>query len=277
MNIQTNIRKPKDALKPGDKPVPPLAMPADPLLQPGDAVMLGGRTEKNSRLFGKIGKFIAKLPKAARHFPRFIKAALVGGIGVGLRLAAGSLGLVGMAGLGLAGALEVREGIKEKDAIKVIGGTGEIVRGGFTGLLSLGHIIDLGKHAGGVAAATGILGTAQGGLHITSGVLKFTEGRKKDVKRRRIEGMLEIGMGVASLAMVTGAMTPLAVGTYAALTMTRFGVVNWEKICENASKAKAKTKEMWQDFKNEFKDEDEVKPKPPKVDKTKPALPPPKP
>ncbi len=250
MYIQPSTKKP--SVKLANKPAP---KPEEPLLPADQVNISGGKTEKRSRLLGKIGKFIAKLPKAAKHFPRFIKAVLVGSLGVGLRLAAGSLGLVGMAGLGMAGALEIRDGIRNKDKLQMLGGAGEIVRGGFTGALSLGHIFDLGAHAGTVAKVTGTLGAIQGGIHISSGLMKLAEGRAKDVKRRRIEGMLEVGMGVASLVMVTGVMTPLAVGSYAALTAARFGVVNWEKICENTVKAKDKTKELWQKVKAEFQDE----------------------
>lgn len=268
MNIKRHHSNPGRQIAKGDKPTP------KPNLEPAGAEPVvdsvqGGRTEKNSRLIGKIGKFIAKLPKAAKHFPGFLKAALVGTLGVGLKIAAGGLGLAGMAGLGLAGGLEIREGIKEKDKLKILGGAGEVVRGGFTGAASLGHIFDLGQHAGTVAKVAGVLGLVQGGIHITSGALKFTEGRSENVRSRKIEGLLEMGMGAASLVMVTGAMTPVAVGAYTALTTARFLLVNKDGIKKGICKAKETTQKFWHDIKSEFKDEDAPENPPP-------ANPPPK-
>jgi hypothetical protein len=228
----------------------------EPVL-PKDTVQLApSSTKKKSRLIGSIGKFIAKVPKFLGHTAKFLGWTLLGGVGAALHVAAGSLGLAGMAGLGLAGGLEIRDGIREKDGIKVVSGTGEVVRGAFTGLLSVGQLMDLGQHTGTVAAATAGLGVLQGGLHLTSGVMKITEGRLKEVPRRRIEGMLEVGMGVASLAMVAGPLTPIAVGAYATLTAARYGVVNWERIQEGASKAKARTREFWNDMKADFRETD---------------------
>ena len=79
-----------------------------------------GGVQKGSRWVGRIGKFISKVPKFLGHTARFLGATLVGGLSAAIQLAAGSLGLVGMAGLGLAGALEMRDGYKEKDPLKML-------------------------------------------------------------------------------------------------------------------------------------------------------------
>ena len=215
--------------------------------------LTSGRTEKNSRLIGSVGKFIAKVPKFLAHTGRFIGATLFGGLSAAVQVAAGSLGLVGMAGLGLAGGLEIREGIKEKNFIKIMSGTGEVVRGAFTGLLSAEHLMDLGRHAGTIAAATATLGVLQGGVHLTSGVLKLAEGRAKDSRKRRVEGMLEMGMGVASLAMMTGPITPLAIGAYAGLSAARFGITNWDKLKDGAAKLKKLGADYWNTMRREFR------------------------
>ena len=217
----------------------------------------GSKTKKRSRLFGQIGKFVAKVPKFVAHTARFIGATLFGGLQTAIQVAAGSLGLVGMAGLGIAGALEIRDGMREKDAAKVMAGSGEVVRGAHSGLLSAGHLLDMGRHAGTVAAATACLGVLQGGIHLTSGALKIHEGRETDNRRRRIEGYLEMGMGTASLAMLAGPVTPLAIGTYATLAGARFSVVNWERIKTGFSKAKGGIRRYWETMKAEYRGDTE--------------------
>lgn len=219
-----------------------------------DQIDIGsGRMQKRSRWVGEVGKFVSKVPKFLAHTAKFIGTTLLGGLSAALQLAAGSVGLVGMAGLGLAGALEVRDGIKEKDPLKMLSGSGEIARGAYTGVLSASQLLNLGQHAG-VAAATTILGGVQGAIHLTSGSMKFIKGRAEGNKQRRIEGALEVAMGVASLGMLAGPLTPLAVGTYATLSTARFVVVNKDRIKEGFGKAKQVLKDYWQSMVDTFRD-----------------------
>lgn len=210
-----------------------------------------GGVQKGSRWVGRIGKFISKVPKFLGHTARFLGATLVGGLSAAIQLAAGSLGLVGMAGLGLAGALEMRDGYKEKDPLKMLSGSGEIVRGAYTGVLSAGQLLDLGQHAG-MALATSALGALQGGIYLSSGTMKFLKGRSEENRQRRVEGVLEVGMGVASLAMLAAPLTPLALGTYGALSLARFTVVNKDRIKKGFQKAKDVVKDYWQKMSDEF-------------------------
>ena len=210
-----------------------------------------GGVQKGSRWVGRIGKFISKVPKFLGHTARFLGATLVGGLSAAIQLAAGSLGLVGMAGLGLAGALEMRDGYKEKDPLKMLSGSGEIVRGAYTGVLSAGQLLDLGQHAG-MALATSALGALQGGIYLSSGTMKFLKGRSEENRQRRVEGVLEVGMGVASLAMLAAPLTPLALGTYGALSLARFTVVNKDRIKKGFQKAKDVVKDYWHKMSDEF-------------------------
>lgn len=210
-----------------------------------------GGVQKGSRWVGRIGKFISKVPKFLGHTARFLGATLVGGLSAAIQLAAGSLGLVGMAGLGLAGALEMRDGYKEKDPLKMLSGSGEIVRGAYTGVLSAGQLLDLGQHAG-MALATSALGALQGGIYLSSGTMKFLKGRAEENRQRRVEGALEVGMGVASLAMLAAPITPLALGTYGALSLARFTVVNKDRIKTGFQKAKDVVKDYWKKMSDEF-------------------------
>ena len=249
MNIQAQTYPRPSALK-----RPEVASPnrADRRRQAVDRVEIGsGGVKKGSRWVGRIGKFISKVPKFLGHTAKFIGATLLGGLSAAIQLAAGSLGLVGMAGLGLAGALEIREGYKEKDALKMLSGSGEIVRGAYTGVLSAGQLLDLGQHAG-MAVATSALGALQGGIYLTSGTMKFVKGRAEGNKQRRLEGALEVGMGVASLAMLAAPITPLALGTYGALSLARFTVVNKDRIKTGFQKAKGVVKDYWQKMSDEF-------------------------
>lgn len=224
--------------------------------QPVDAVNLdASRTHTASKVLGEVGKFVVKIPKILGHIARFVGIGLLGGLQAAVQVAAGSVGLVGMAGLGLAGALEIREGLKKHDGVKVLSGSGEIVRGAYTGLLSAGHLLDLGRYAGTVGALTAGFGVLQGGIHFSSGTMKLVEGQRTHNGRRRVEGMLEIAMGTASVAMLAAPITPLAVGTYAGLATARYGVVNWERIKAGARKAKSGLKNFWNTLKAEFRDE----------------------
>ena len=225
---------------------------AKPELATQDLVTLSrGTVKKGSRWIGRIGKFISKVPKFLGHTAKFIGTTLLGGLSAAVQLAAGSIGLVGMAGLGLAGALEVRDGVREKDPLKMLSGSGEIVRGAYTGVLSAGQLLDLGQHTG-MAMATVGLGALQGGIHLSSGSMKFLKGRREGDSQRRLEGALAIGMGVASLAMLAGPLTPLAIGGYAALSSARFVVVNKDRIREGAKKAKKVVTDYWQNMSDEF-------------------------
>lgn len=194
---------------------------------------------------------MSKVPKFVGHTVRFLGATLVGGVSAAIQLSAGMLGVVGMAGLGLAGALEMRDGFKEKDPLKMLSGSGEIVRGAYTGVLSVGQLLDVAQHSG-VAMAASALGALQGGIYLTSGTMKVLQGRSEDTKQRRIEGALEIGMGVAGVAMLAGPLTPLAVGAYGALSLARFSVVNKDKIKDGFQKAKGVVKDYWQKMSDEF-------------------------
>jgi hypothetical protein len=211
----------------------------------------GGTVKKGSRWVGQVGKFIAKVPKFLAHTAKFIGTTLLGGLSAALQLAAGSIGLVGMAGLGLAGAMEVRDGVKEKDPLKMLSGSGEIVRGINTGVLSAAQLLNIGQHTG-MAIATVGLGALQGGIHLTSGSMKFLQGRSEGNGQRRLEGALEVGMGVASMAMLAGPLTPLAIGTYATLSTVRFGVVNKDRIKKGIKSAKQVVKDYWQKMSDEF-------------------------
>lgn len=196
-----------------------------------------GGVQKGSRWVGRVGKFISKVPKFLAHTAKFIGVTLLGGLTAAVQLAAGSIGLVGMAGLGLAGALEVRDGIKEKDPLKMLSGTGEIVRGAYTGALSTGYLLDLGQHAG-MAVATSALGALQGSIYLTSGAMKFVKGRAEGDNQHRTEGALEVGMGVASLGMLAAPLTPVALGVFGALCAARFVVVNKDRIKDGVQNAR---------------------------------------
>lgn len=230
----------------------PLPAPAkkqaetEPLrLEPEDRVEISTPGKKSASIIGEIGGFFAKLPKYANHVSRFIGATVIGGFSAAINLAGGALGLAGFAGLGLAGAMEVREGIRENDKIKILSGSGDVARGAFTGLLSANTLLDLGKYSAMVGTAAVGLGALQGGIHLSTGLMKYRQGSKAENGRRRLEGLLEMGMGAATLAMISGPLTVAGVAAYGALSTVRFAVVNKEKIVNGYKAAKKRTINLW--------------------------------
>ena len=222
------------------------AVETDPVpSEPQDRVDLSTPGKKSASIIGEIGGFFAKLPKYANHVSRFIGATVIGGFSAAINLAGGALGLAGFAGLGLAGAMEVREGIREKDRIKILSGSGDVARGAFTGLLSANTLLDLGKYSAMVGTAAVGLGALQGGIHLSTGLMKFRQGTEAENGRRRLEGLLEMGMGAATLAMIAGPLTVPGVAAYGALSTVRFAVVNKEKIVNGFKAAKQRTVNLW--------------------------------
>lgn len=249
MNVSPGIinRQPRttgisSALKTEKNPAPSLS--ADP----EDRIVLSSPAKKGASIVGNVGRSLSKIPKYLAHVSKFVGATLFSSLGTAINLAAGGLGILGFAGLGISGAMEIHEGAKEGDKIKILSGVGEVTRGAFTGLLSANTLLDLGKYAGMAASAATILGGAQAGINLTSGMMKYSQGVSKKDRTRRIEGMLEMGMGGAAIAMISGPLTVPGVVAYTALSTARFCVVNKDKLVRGFKAVKNRTKKLWKWF-----------------------------
>ena len=141
------------------------------------------------------------------------KIAMVSTLGSGL----------GAVGLGTIGFMEMKEGIKEKDSLKIIGGGSAILAGASSGAdFILGGIEAHGLFgttgiamAGSLETAGKICGITHGTIDVATGGREIIKGIKNKNKEEIIDGSLEIGIGstmIMSALGVGGTAAPIALG-----------------------------------------------------------------
>lgn len=136
--------------------------------------------------------------------------------------ASGGLACIGAVALTAMGTKEIKEGLKEKDKIKVLGGTSAILAGASSGADVLSSAVKgfelFGQSGKAIAAGsemTGkVLAVAFGGIDMFLGTRELIHGIKEKNKEKIIDGSLEAGIGGAMIVTAAGLG-----GVYAPLTM----------------------------------------------------------
>lgn len=221
--------------------------------------------ENLSRKIGSIANGLTKIPEALLFVPQFLQFALFDAVLPLLGLAAQMGGVVGMVGVGVAGGMELADGVRRDDPAKMLAGGGEIARG-----LFLGSLAAKSFGAERLASYGAPFAYLHGGLNLASGALKLRQGEQLNRKDKKIVGMLEMGMGACTLAALhsTPARVP-ALALQGVLAAGKFGVTRRHQLKEWAHKVSERAQETWKAFKDIFRDEPEPPPPaPPEPPKT---------
>jgi hypothetical protein len=155
---------------------------------------------------------------AAHHTSAAVNhtAAAVHHTGVATGLLAGCAAASGVvaAGMTVLGAHSLYCGIRDRDTEKILEGTGETILGAKSAASALTMAAHgateglLGTVAHGAHMVLTPLGVAHGLIDITLGIKKITEARESGSRGQLLEGMLEIGQGMALGASVLGGGLP---------------------------------------------------------------------
>jgi hypothetical protein len=224
--------------------------------------------ENLSRKVGHVAHALTKVPEALLFIPEFLKFALFDAVLPLVGLAAQLGGVVGMVGVGVAGGMELADGVRRHDGAKVLAGGGEVARG-----LFLGSLAARSFGAEGLAQAGTPFAYLHGGLNLASGVMKMRQGEQMNRNDKKIVGMLEIGMGACTLAALhsTPARVP-ALALQGVLAAGKFGVTRQHQLKEWGHKVCERARETWEAFLGIFRDEEKPPPPeppaPPEPDKT---------
>jgi hypothetical protein len=215
--------------------------------------------ENLSRLAGKLAHGVTHIPQALAFVPEFVKFALFDGVLPLLGLAAQIGGVVGTVGVGIAGGLELTDGIRRHDPAKILAGGGEISRGLFLGSLAAGSW----GHPE-LAQSGRAFGYLHGGLNLASGALKMRQGARLQRTDKKIVGMLEIGMGACTVAAMQASpyKVPLLV-LQGGLAAGKFAVTHRSQLKEWAHKVGERAHETWDNFKAIFRDDETPPPEDP--------------
>lgn len=255
---------------PGPLPVRGGARSSEPPAEPPESAAPGSRTpgkppeggpadrtRRWSKGAARVLKALRKVPKFYTYVPGLLKFAVVEGLVTALQLTAGVTGFAGMFGMGLAGALEIAQGVREKDSVKVVGGAGEMTRGFTLGAVSAAEFAHLGPHQATAAAAAQGLTAVHSALTLTSAILKIRRGMAQGDQRLKVEGGMEIGvaaaMGVAAAGVAPGPMLGVAV----ALNGARFVFVHQDRLKEKGQAVIRRVDQLWDRFTDIFRDEDD--------------------
>lgn len=203
-------------------------------------------TERISRRTGTVSNVLRKIPRAYKFVPRLLQFAVVEGLVTALQVTAGVTGVVGMFGMGIAGAMEIAEGVKKRDGAKVVAGAGEMSRGFTVGALTASEFLSLGPHQATARGVADGLAAVHGALTLAGGVMKIRQGHK-------VEGYLEIGVAGATLAAAGGLAPGPMLGLAVAMNTAGFAYRNQEKIKKAGQAVAHRTSDLWRKFKDVFR------------------------
>lgn len=221
----------------------------------------GSKVATVSRVSASILSGLRKVPTAYRYVPGLLRFALVDGLITAVQVSTGALGIFGMVGMGLAGALEIRDGVRQNDPVKMLAGSGEIARGAFVGSLSAEHFFKLGPYEG-VARGLGVAaGLVHGGLNLSSGLMKYRRGAVEGNRIERLEGLLETGMAACTLVAVTtpSPVSMTALGAHVALSTGRYVLTHQEQLKRIGGAIRHRSAELWNNFKDIFREQEPEK------------------
>lgn len=125
-----------------------------------------------------------------------------------------SMGAVGLAALGY---IDLKKGIEHKDKLKMFEGTTGFVAAGSCASDFISSVIEFGgiKNArmhriNRVAEKTAVvLGVTEGAMDFTLGIAQFVKGVKNDSKKEKIDGVIDMTMGVTEAAVSVYVGNPL--------------------------------------------------------------------
>lgn len=249
------------AFRPVVLAAPPRVPPAPPR-PPAPPAPPEERTKKWSKGAARVLKALRKVPKFYQYVPGLLKFAVVEGLVTALQLTAGLTGFAGMFGMGLAGAIEIHQGVKEKDSVKVLSGAGEVTRGFTLGAVTAAEFASLGPHQATAAATARGLTALHGALTLTSAVLKIRRGMTGGDPRLKVEGGLEIGVAAAMGAAAAGLAPGPMLGVAVALNGARFVYVHQDGLKEKAHAVGRRVDQLWDRFVDVFRDADDEAPGP---------------
>ncbi|MEW6281345.1 MAG: hypothetical protein AB1758_22240 [Candidatus Eremiobacterota bacterium] len=212
-------------------------------------------SERWSRRIGAVGDALLKAPRALLTIPSFLKFAIFDALLplVGFTAVVG--GVTGTVAIGVAGALEVADGIKHRDPVVILGGGGEMARGAYVGSLTW----DLFQGARATDLVPGpvglVAGLVHGGLSLSAGAMRIRRGHRDHSREDKVVGWLEMGMGACALASLalSGPWKLPAVALNGGFAGARSIYLNREKLDLYRRKVGSKAHEMWDKFKALFR------------------------
>lgn len=232
--------------------------PKKPEEEPEDK---GDFYQRVSRVVSGIGNGIAKVPKALRFVPEFLRFAVFDALVPMVQLTAGIGGIAAFIGAGVSGVLEIVDGVKDGDPVKVLSGAGETSRGLFLGTVTGALLIDKPLYRSTLGTAGHIFSYGTGAFALAAGVMKYRHGVKTGDKTERTAGLLEMGIGACSIAATQGTLLYPAIALQSALVIGRTWVVNHDKIIATGKKVGKRLHTSWDHFKDLFRKHDDAPPK----------------
>lgn len=232
-----------DAPTPTDSPKKPDDEPEDK----------GDFYQRVSRVVAGVGNGIAKVPKALRFIPEFLRFAVVDALVPIVQLTAGIGGIAAFIGAGVSGVLEIIDGVHDRDPVKILSGAGETSRGLFLGTVTGALLIDKPLYRSTLGTAGHVFSYATGAFALAAGAMKYRHGVHTDDKTERVAGLLEMGIGTCSIAATQGALLYPAIALQSALVISKVVVVNHEKIRTIGTKVGKRLHTSWDHFKDLFR------------------------
>ena len=209
--------------------------------------------DRTTKFAGYIGHGLAKAPDViVKVVPGLLRFAVVDALVPLVQFAAAVGGVVAFVGLGASGALEIIAGTRQHDSVKVLTGAGDLSRGLFLGTVAEAAVSHLpferhliGAWGRGFSVATGVFAVA-------SGSLKCDRGDTAEKPHQRLEGILEIGIGICSLVAAQGTLLYPAIALQAGLAVARLAVTKQEKLKAIGSTVADRARQSWNHLRDVF-------------------------
>jgi hypothetical protein len=203
---------------------------------------------------------LSKVPQSYRYVPKLLRFAVVETAVTALQLTAGVTGVAAVFGMGLAGGLELKDGLRDRDAVKVIDGAAEMTKGLALGAVTATEYLDIGPHQGNLQTAAKGLAVVHGALSLASGAIKLQRGHKFHKPQLYVEGILEMAAAGATVAAAGGIAPGPMLGLAVALNLADAVYSNQDKIRSAAKAVSGRARQIWNNFKDVFRDDEPKKP-----------------
>jgi hypothetical protein len=142
-------------------------------------------------------------------------------------------------------------GLRHHDPVKTLDGAADLSRGIFLGTVADAAVNHIPFNHAAVSTVGHVFSYASGALALTAGAVKYARGAPGS--RERVEGLLDMGIGVCSLAATQGTLLYPAIGLQAGLAVTRLVVEKRDTLRDLGHRAAARAERSWRNLREVFR------------------------
>lgn len=179
--------------------------------------------EKIFRYIGRGSKMVSMVPKALESQPWLKPLLHIEDADAKIKAAAGLAGTVGMISLGVAGGMEMADGVRHKNKAELLAGASEVARGVYVGSWTAQRVLGEGHLAP-------TMGIVSGALQTAAGLCRLTHKKNPNSKvNPKIVGLLEAGQGLTWIGSIAGFHTTICLASRMVMVSAKWAYTNQDK------------------------------------------------